>query len=485
MLLALLTYYQVMPAFLDILFCFGRQRGAEDFYYTVFKTECRLDDTDPGLQVDALKRSGQYIQMCYNLRSVDLDRKQNEWKFRNTGIHHSFDAVNGRSNWILIRGDESMKQKLRSATQSSQQGGLRALDTPSKCLRAALITHLCLFEWSNQHWTAFINDMEHTVRQHTAGAHDKNAGKVRDPTLAIAMLARSQTAPEPPARSGTFTSLPMLRSSTFKGLERKLTGMIHRPRTANSTAPASPSTLPEEDTADDTAINDAVYDVSAMQTIEALEEKANAALLIVSSNEEVLEQLASFYTSIQKRANFPKFWGKSYEQAIYQFTCRLSEVQSELRHHQARLRTLLALLADRKTLIHGIIQYRGIQASKMLGESTHSSALKMQGLTEEMSEVARQTQKDTVSMRIITVITLIFLPGTFISTLMSTDIIRYSSDNGGPPTRVFSRKALDLFLIICLPLMFITVMAWIVTQYILDRRAKARRLQKEKEALSA
>ena len=39
----------------------------------------------------------------------------------------------------------------------------------------------------------------------------------------------------------------------------------------------------------------------------------------------------------------------------------------------------------------------------------------MRRMTEDMNEVARRTKTETVSMRIITLVTLFFLPGTFIS----------------------------------------------------------------------
>lgn len=40
---------------------------------------------------------------------------------------------------------------------------------------------------------------------------------------------------------------------------------------------------------------------------------------------------------------------------------------------------------------------------------------KMQEVTSEMHEIARKTQRETVSMRIITLVTLSFLPGTFMT----------------------------------------------------------------------
>ena len=111
----------------------------------------------------------------------------------------------------------------------------------------------------------------------------------------------------------------------------------------------------------------------------------------------------------------------------------------------------------------------------------------MEKLTKEMNELAQKTIQETVSMRIITLVTLFFLPGTFISvgfyllllakessfwrslcnqrltewqTIMSTDIVHFQDSNGGPGPEVFQWPALRLYIIISLPLMVVTFAAW-------------------------
>lgn len=67
-----------------------------------------------------------------------------------------------------------------------------------------------------------------------------------------------------------------------------------------------------------------------------------------------------------------------------------------------------------------------IEASKHLAEKSHSSTEKMETLTQEMHELARKTKQETVSMKIITSVTLFFLPGTFISvSLLNKDFAIY------------------------------------------------------------
>ena len=63
----------------------------------------------------------------------------------------------------------------------------------------------------------------------------------------------------------------------------------------------------------------------------------------------------------------------------------------------------------------GIIDYQSMEASKWLAIKAQESSNKMEDMTRRMERIAEQTQKETVSMKVITVITLIFLPGTFVS----------------------------------------------------------------------
>ncbi len=56
-----------------------------------------------------------------------------------------------------------------------------------------------------------------------------------------------------------------------------------------------------------------------------------------------------------------------------------------------------------------------MEASKLIAERGQLSADKMESITQDMHELARKTKQETVSVRIMTLVTLFFLPGTFIS----------------------------------------------------------------------
>jgi hypothetical protein len=60
-----------------------------------------------------------------------------------------------------------------------------------------------------------------------------------------------------------------------------------------------------------------------------------------------------------------------------------------------------------------------MEANLLLAKRAHQSAKRMEDMTQEMSLVAEKTKQETVSMKIITLVTLFFLPGTFISVRIS------------------------------------------------------------------
>lgn len=56
-----------------------------------------------------------------------------------------------------------------------------------------------------------------------------------------------------------------------------------------------------------------------------------------------------------------------------------------------------------------------MKANEKFAKLAQSSADKMETITGSMHEIARKTNQETVSMRVITSVTLFFLPGTFVA----------------------------------------------------------------------
>lgn len=67
------------------------------------------------------------------------------------------------------------------------------------------------------------------------------------------------------------------------------------------------------------------------------------------------------------------------------------------------------------------------ERSQASGDNMEKMTRDMQNLTKQMHDIARKTKQETVSMKIITLVTLFFLPGTFISVRCSVGYLNISN----------------------------------------------------------
>jgi Mg2+ and Co2+ transporter CorA len=65
--------------------------------------------------------------------------------------------------------------------------------------------------------------------------------------------------------------------------------------------------------------------------------------------------------------------------------------------------------------LNGILQHRSVRTSADFAQKAQQSADHMERMTIDMHEIAKKTKQETVSMRVITTVTLFFLPATFIA----------------------------------------------------------------------
>lgn len=124
-----------------------------------------------------------------------------------------------------------------------------------------------------------------------------------------------------------------------------------------------------------------------------------------------------------------------------------------------------------------------------LAERAEQSARNVESMTNEMRSIAQSTKIETVSMRIITFVTLVYLPGTFVSvcqpspefepchpltavlqTLMSTPVVTFEPADFSNASRQINLAALSLFVEISVPLLLFTVAVWWVFKRRIDNK---------------
>ncbi|PVI06061.1 hypothetical protein DM02DRAFT_681493 [Periconia macrospinosa] len=198
-----------------------------------------------------------------------------------------------------------------------------------------------------------------------------------------------------------------------------------------------------------------IFTFTDLQGLQNIEDKLQETLLVLRLNVEVLEELRQHYQFVTSHSAFPPILKTQCEMDLAKFLKTVLNAEKDLRMLQSRTETLLRLLENRKSLLNGILHYRGVKANESFARKNQVSAARMEVMTLEMHAIAKKTEQETVSMRVITSVTLFFLPATFIATFMSTDILKFEDGK-----QDFQMRALHPYLAIALPLTAVTFFFW-------------------------
>ena len=346
MLTLVFTYHQVLPAFLDFLFPFGNQQHAQDFHFSGFKFEDQYSDVS-GLRIPELGWSGHDFQLCYNLKSIEPSKGQPEWPWsiRQSALYHSFDLENGRANWIVIKGDQLLKKRIKMATGSR---GLSEISCVDRAFASTLAIHVIICEWSGENWRWYINFLEEALQATTR------------PTLSAMVDGPlpSRMADEEPL--GLSTLAQCVSSSTEAilsnpVLQRPPAQAYHlRGRPTSDCKPLSDIDLASQELETlQPHIANIHQDFSFrdLQRIHFIQEKVNESLLILKLNVDRLAELRQHYCSICESGAWSHELKLKCKGDIHRFEKRVIAVEKDLRMQQSRTETLLRLLADRKSLV--------------------------------------------------------------------------------------------------------------------------------------
>ncbi|KAG4430226.1 hypothetical protein IFR05_014297, partial [Cadophora sp. M221] len=119
--------------------------------------------------------------------------------------------------------------------------------------------------------------------------------------------------------------------------------------------------------------------------------------------------------NIEESEYFLVALGAESEADIVQFEKRIDTILADLQSQHLGKGILLKTLNDRMTLISSLMDYQSSSAtlaSKSLAQKAQSSAERMEMMTKSMHDIAERTKQDASSVRIITLVTLFYLPGT-------------------------------------------------------------------------
>ena len=343
MFLAILSYRQVMPAFLDFAFCFGGQEHAEDFHFSGFRHETSLCITDRRLRVPELDRSGRSLQMCYSLRSVESSPGEKvPWSIRQMAVYHSFDIESGQACWIIIKGNNGMRDRVEKETITANGSDLRSFQSVPHSYSATLETHLLFCEWSAENWRWYINLLEEKVQDITRRTLDKAIEANPYSTGERTDGSSHDTIPKSPLkRADTFIG-SLAKALTFdRSSSRKETKSIPIPTVPNPTPSGrrAPPVLPPDVSEQKVKAKSKSegFQFEEVRRIQLIEERANEALLVLRTNANVQDELKLYHCSLASRPDFPHDIKQHCEKNLARFENRINNLQNYFRMQQSRL----------------------------------------------------------------------------------------------------------------------------------------------------
>lgn len=244
----LLTYHQIMPSFLDLVFTFkARQRPLT---CALFRHENYLDENAPSLSLPHLGRSGIQIQHAFNLLTVepaDSPDERNQWPLRHASLYHSLDLKTGRAVYILMKGNGKLAKRIKDATDRNRHLRPDTPRTPEQSFLASLQVHLLMLEWSVESWSEYIDSMEETLRANSVEARVAPVATVTSPISLAQSFHRqgsSFSARGPPrtglSRQGTTQTAASRPGTTSRGSQHG--SLAEEPATPSP--PVSPPVSP-------------------------------------------------------------------------------------------------------------------------------------------------------------------------------------------------------------------------------------------------
>ncbi|KAH9908450.1 hypothetical protein F4778DRAFT_768378 [Xylariomycetidae sp. FL2044] len=478
----LLTHHQVMATFLDFTFAFkGRERPLAQ---ACFRSENYLDQDEPSFNLPQLGRSSTVVQHAFSLLSVEDNKERGKpWPLRQTALYHQFDIRHGKSTWIVLKGNVGMRRRIVKAVSEHKNTQPTALVSLASSFVATLHVHLIVLEWCAENWGEFIDDLDEKRSVKAVDAKIAPVAAMTSPDQIARCFSRRGTVGTSVSSPTTFYS----RDSWSRGSTIPPSGPTARTTFGRSFSdlmkrgfnlkPLQTSDLSEEgetvgdqpdaaDADDNQALAeqfDLKFSFEELQRLSLIGDELDQAIIAVEQNQEVLNQIGEQYKDVVDSAAFKaNIDSQECNAGVSTFLGRLSRINRDLDMHLVRLRALSRAVEGDKVMFEAVLQWRSMKTSEHFAHSAKVSSDRMEEWTVKMHTIAVKTAQETVSMHVITIFTLIFLPGTFLATFFSSGVLNWNDQGLLDSDWVVRSSAMKLFMVICVPMMVIIITGWLL-----------------------
>lgn len=513
MLRYLCSYEQISPILIDVLTCFGKRKAPHGSHSASF---CQDDLTKSSLSalvgIPEFGRSGWELRHCYKLHGLeDSTSSGAKWTMRQTAIYHSFDLDNGRAVWLAVKANNEIRDRIKDGTESID--AMRALNftSPGSSFAACLTTHLVTFDWCTENWRMHLDDIDKDAREILEKAQGTPLEPLGDelnfaPRLitAATMPLLGDRQPSVVSNQGTLKA----RNGSFQLFNEAKARIIKAHTAINATVPeADVEKTREADQSQDIQaaqrkrISDHLqklkdFSFDEFQRLNFFSAKLQEAKLAICLNMGVLRSTREYYGQRYQSAQFPPVI-KAYSESNGSYECfiqRINSLEQDLEANITRIDALILLIEDGKRLYDTILQSYNMEINKLFTLSGHrisermeESAMRMENVTDRMLGIARATARDSASMSVITLVTLVLLPGTFLGVRMVTSSMKSSADSLTSNQTFFSTPIIGtpedgnqswtinwsvfiLFIKICAPMTLLVMLIWAVYMVYVKRR---------------
>jgi len=505
----LLTYHQVTPLFLDLVFTFRfRERPLA---HALFRHENYLEEGLPSLRLPQLGRSGIQIQHAFNLLAVErtsLSTELNQWPLRHASLYHSLDLETGRAVYVVLKGGMEIAKRIKEATETNRH--LRG-DTPrtrEQSFLASLQIHLLMLDWAVESWNDYIDDIDTLVRSKGVEAKVARVETVANPVdlaesfhrrgssfskriSSRSSLSRQGTAPSRPGTMSRNTqpetplqespktpATPQSPVTPTRSSSRSLSGILQRASVgldSRSTFVQGRDDILEEPDLLIEQLTDLEerFSFVEIQRLSLHGDEIDRCILALEQSRDVVVQLEEQYrTVISSHAFKTLIREEKCKTDIGIFFRRIQGVLREMDGYRRRLLDLSHTITSDKQMFEALSQHTSIQTSKAFQLVAQTSSNEMMKWTHKMHEIAIKTKQETLSMHVITIFTLLFLPGTFLATFFSSGVLHWDDDGNLGSEYLVRGEGVRLFLSICLPLSAVTMIGWALMYGIARRWAR-------------
>lgn len=301
--------------------------------------------------------------MCYSLKSVEPSEytPSMPWSIRQAVVYHSMDVETQKSFWIIVKGDELIKERIEDAADSPVvRKTLGGREENSNALSRSLATHMIVCDWCSTDWRWYISYLEESVQEKTghmlaAMVHHPNQLPKEKTSKAVTWSTTASSLKEKRSLrvSRTIKSLP---SRTSRIASRANSFLNNTPSTSFREKPDSLAELQAPAESPTLEPIPPKFSFTDLQRVQLIEDKANEVSLIVDSNIKVLKELREHYSAVVASGELPAELVLKSKSDLERFEKRIVSVTNDLHMQQARTQTLLRLLGDRKKLVSVIYQ---------------------------------------------------------------------------------------------------------------------------------